>query len=155
VSSTVSKLELLYNFHYHYHYHDIMLSSAADAAAYLSLDPENLKFQQLISSLAKLSAVTIFFNVKLDNVELLNLSDTYELWSQNISVIFDAMGLYKIIVSCIDPSPLASTKNLITFQLAQGEGLLVIIQVVSNEIFGEIAKLKTQHDMWIYLRTSY
>jgi hypothetical protein len=30
-----------------------------------------------------------------------------------------------------------------------------IIQVMSNEIFGEIAKLKTPHDMWIYLRTSY
>jgi hypothetical protein len=26
---------------------------------------------------------------------------------------------------------------------------------VSNEIFGEIAKLKPPHDMWIYLRTSY
>jgi hypothetical protein len=26
---------------------------------------------------------------------------------------------------------------------------------VSNEIFGEIAKLKIPHDMWIYLRTSY
>jgi hypothetical protein len=65
------------------------------------------------------------------------------------------MGLYEIVVSGIDPSLLASAEELITFQLAQRQGLLVIIQVVSNEIFGEIAKLKTPHDMWIYLRTSY
>jgi hypothetical protein len=32
---------------------------------------------------------------------------------------------------------------------------MVINQVVSNEIFSEIAKLKTPHDRWIYLRTSY
>jgi hypothetical protein len=72
-----------------------------------------------------------------------------------MSVIFEAMGLYAIVVSGIDPSPLASAEELITVQLAQRQGLLVIIQVVSNEIFGEIAKLKTPHDMWIYLRTSY
>jgi hypothetical protein len=72
-----------------------------------------------------------------------------------MSVIFEAMGLYEIFVSGIDPSPLASVEELITFQLARRQGLLVIIQVVSNEIFREIAKLKTPHDMWIYLRTSY
>jgi hypothetical protein len=133
----------------------IMSSSAADAAAGLGLDPEYLKFQQSISSLAKLSSVTISSNVKLDNVEVVKCSDSYELWSQIMSVIFEAMGLYEIIVSGIDPSSLASAEDLITFQLAQRQGLLVIIQVVSNEIFGEIAKLKTLHDMWIYLRTSY
>jgi hypothetical protein len=69
-------------------------------------------------------------------------------------VIFEAMGFYEIVVSGIDPSPLASAEKLITFQLVQRQGLLVIIQVVSKEMFGEIAKLKTPHDMWIYLRTS-
>jgi hypothetical protein len=72
-----------------------------------------------------------------------------------MSVIFEAMGLYEIGISVIDPSPLASAEDLITFQLTQRQGLLGIIQVVSKEIFGEIAKLKTPHDMWIYLRTSY
>jgi hypothetical protein len=90
----------------------------------------------------------------LDNVEVLKSSDGYELWSQKISVIVEAMGLYEIVVSSIDPSPLVSVEALITVQLAQQQGLLVIIQVVSNEIFGEIAKLKTPHDMWIYLWTS-
>jgi hypothetical protein len=65
------------------------------------------------------------------------------------------MGLYEIVVSGINPSPLASTEELMAIQLAQRQGLLVIIQIVSNEIFREIAKLKTPHDMWMYLRTSY
>jgi hypothetical protein len=57
------------------------------------------------------------------------------------------MGLYEIVVSGIDPSPLVSMEQLITFQVTRQQGLLVIIQVVSNEIFGEIAKLKTPQDM--------
>jgi hypothetical protein len=69
-----------------------MLSSAADAAAALGLDPEYLKFQQSISSSAKLSAVTVCSNVKLDNGEVLKSSDGDELWSQKISVIFEGMG---------------------------------------------------------------
>jgi hypothetical protein len=132
-----------------------MSSSATDAAASLSLDPDYLKFRQSISSSAKFSAVTVSSNVKFDNVEVLKSSDGYELWSQKMSVIFEAMGLYKIVVSDIDLSRLESAEEVITFQLAPRQGLLVIIQVLSNEIFGEIAKLKTPHDMWIYLCTSY
>jgi hypothetical protein len=96
-----------------------MSSSAADAAASLGLDLEYLKYLQWISSSAKLSAVTVFSNVKLDNVEVLTSSDGYELWSQQMSVIFEAMGLYEIGVSGIDPSPLGSAEELITFHLAQ------------------------------------
>jgi hypothetical protein len=132
-----------------------MWSSGADGAAGLDLDPESLKFRQSISLSANLSAVTVSSNVKLDNVVVLKSSDGYKLWSQKMSVIIEAMGLYKIVVSGIDPSPLVSAKELITFHLAQRQGLLVIILVISNEIFGEIATLDTPHDMWIYLQTSY
>jgi hypothetical protein len=34
-------------------------------------------------------------------------------------IIFEAMGLIEIVVSGIDPSPLASAKELIIIQLAQ------------------------------------
>jgi hypothetical protein len=69
-----------------------------------------------------------------------------------MSVIFVAMGLYEIVVSGINPSPVASAEELNTFQLAQRHRHLVIIQIVTNEIFGDIAKLKIPHDMWIYLQ---
>jgi hypothetical protein len=132
-----------------------MSSSAVDAAASHGLDLEYLKFLQSISSSAKLSAVTVSSNVELANIEVLKSSNRYELWAQKMSVIFGARGIDKIVVSCINPSPLASAEELITFQLAQRQGLLVIIQVVSNEIFGKIAKLTTPHDIWIYVRMSY
>jgi hypothetical protein len=86
-------------------------------------------------------------NVKFDNFEVLKSSDGYELWSQKMSVIFEAMGLYDILVMGIDLSLLVSTEELITFQLIQQQALLVIIPVVSNNIFGKIAKLKTPNDM--------
>jgi hypothetical protein len=91
-----------------------MSSSAADAAAGLGLDLEYLKFRQSISSSANLSAVTVSSNVKLDFVEVVKSSNSYELWSQKMSVIFEAMSLYEIVVSGIDPSPLASAEELIT-----------------------------------------
>jgi hypothetical protein len=72
-------------------------------------------------------AVTVSSNVKLDHVEVLKSSDGYELWSQKQSVILEAIGLYEIVVSVIDLSPLASAEELITFQLAIQQGLLVII----------------------------
>jgi hypothetical protein len=126
-----------------------------DAAAGLGIDPDYLKSQRSISSSGKLSALIISSNVKLDNGEVLKSSDGYELWSQKMSVMFKTIGVYEIGQSGIDRSPLASAEDLITFQLPQLQGLLVIIQVVSNEIFSEIAKLKTPHDIWIYLQTPY
>jgi hypothetical protein len=132
-----------------------MASSTADAGAGLGLDLEYLKFQISISSAGKLSAVTVSSNVKFDNVKILKSSDGYELWSQKMSVILDAMGFSEIVVLGIDPLPLVSAEELITIQLAHRQGLLVITQVVSNDTFGEIANLKNLHDMWIYLRMSY
>jgi hypothetical protein len=56
-----------------------MSSSAAEAAAGLGIDPVYLQFQQSILSSANLLAITIFSNVKLDNVEVLKSSNGYEL----------------------------------------------------------------------------
>jgi hypothetical protein len=64
-----------------------------DAAAGIGLDPEYLKFRQSISSSAQLSAITVSFNVKLDTVEVLKSSYGYELWSQKLSLILEAMGV--------------------------------------------------------------
>jgi hypothetical protein len=60
----------------------------------------------------------VISKVKLDNVDVLNSSDGYELWAQKIIVFSEAMSLYDIIISGIDPSPLATTEELITFQQA-------------------------------------
>jgi hypothetical protein len=111
-----------------------MSVSAADATGSLGLDLEYLKFWSSIASSAKLSAVTIFSNVKLDNIELLMSSKGYEIWSQKMSVILKTMGHYEIVVSGIDPPPLTSAEKLITFQLVHQQELLVIIQIVSNKI---------------------
>jgi hypothetical protein len=128
-----------------------MSSSAADAAAHLALYLEDLIFRQSISSSDNLSAITVSSNVKLDNVEVLTSSAIDELWAQKKSVIFETMSPYYIVVLGIEPSPLASAEELITFQLPQLQGILENIQDGSNEIFGKIPKLKIPHYMWIYL----
>jgi hypothetical protein len=75
-----------------------MSSSAADAAAGLTLNPQYVKFRQSIMSSVKLSAATVSSKIKLDNVEVHNSSDGYELWSKKMSVMFEVMGLYEIVV---------------------------------------------------------
>jgi hypothetical protein len=62
-------------------------------------------------------------------------------------IILEEMGLYEIVISGINPSPLASAEQLITFQLTDRQGLLVIIQVVYNEMIGGNSKLKTPYDL--------
>jgi hypothetical protein len=79
------------------------LSFAADAAAGLGLDPEFVRYRYSISSSAKESTVTIASNVKLDNVEVLESFNGYDLSSQTISLIFESMGHYKIVILSIDP----------------------------------------------------
>jgi hypothetical protein len=80
----------------------------ADAPTGLHCNPEYLKVQQSISSLAKLLAVTGYFNIKLNKVTILKLSDGYELWSQTMLVIIMGMGCLTIVVMGIDLSLLAS-----------------------------------------------
>jgi hypothetical protein len=115
--------------------------SAADAAAHLGLDAKYLKFRQSILSSVEASAALIL-NVILNNVATLSSTDNYSLWCQMMTVIFKTMGLHKILGTGIKLSPFVSAEELISFQQAQRQGLLVPIQVVSKETFGEIAKSK-------------
>jgi hypothetical protein len=104
-----------------------IISSVAYAAAGLSLDLEYLKLLQLISSSAQVLAIIGFSNGKLDNDELLKSSDSYELWSPKMLIIFEAIGLSEIVVRGINPSALGCAEELITFQLPHRQELLVII----------------------------
>jgi hypothetical protein len=96
----------------------IMSSSATDGTAGLVLELEYVIFRQSISSSPKLSAVTVSSNVNLDNVDVLKSSESYELWSQSMLVIVEMIGLNEIIVKVINPLPVDSMEELITFQLA-------------------------------------
>jgi hypothetical protein len=132
-----------------------MLTSVTDTGASLGLVLDYLKFLQSTLSSAKLLAISVSSNIKLDDVEVLKSSNRYAISSQKMLVIFEAIGLYEILVLGINSSLLASADKSITFQLAQQQRLRIIIQVLSNEIFGQIAKLTTPNDMRIYLRMSH
>jgi hypothetical protein len=80
----------------------IMSSSATDAATSLSLNLEYLKLWQSNSSSSQLSAITMFSNIKLNDIHILRLLDSHELWSQEILVILEILGLYEINISGFD-----------------------------------------------------
>jgi hypothetical protein len=56
-----------------------MSSYAADAAARRGLNLEYLKFRQSISSLGKPSAIIVSSTIKLDNVEVLKVSESSQM----------------------------------------------------------------------------
>jgi hypothetical protein len=60
---------------------------------------------------------------------------------KKMSLIIEVMALYEIVVSGIDPSPLESAEDLITFNLVQGQGLLGIIQVCKMKSSAKSPKL--------------
>jgi hypothetical protein len=57
------------------------------------------------------------------------------------------MSHSEMVISSIDPSPLASEEELMTFQVGPQDRLEIIILVVCNEFFSKMAKLKTPRDM--------
>jgi hypothetical protein len=104
--------------------------------------------------LAKVSGITISSNEKLNNVEGLQSSGSYELWRPKLSGIFELRGLHEIIVLGIDQLTLGSPERLITFQVTQRQGLLVTIQVMSKKILSKIPNCKILHNNQIYLQTA-
>jgi hypothetical protein len=64
-----------------------------------------------------------------------------------MSIIYEVRSGYKVVVSEIDPSLLLAENELIPLQRAQRHAYLVIIQVVSTDIFGGFTKLKTVDDI--------
>jgi hypothetical protein len=97
----------------------MMSSSTTDAPTGFCFDPEDLECRQLISFSDNLLSVTILSNIKSDTVEVLKSSDGDELWTQKMSGSFPVMGIYKFVVSGVDPSGLASAEVLNFFQVLQ------------------------------------
>jgi hypothetical protein len=66
---------------------------------------------------AKLSAVTVSATSSWITLKFMSRLTAMNYGHQKISVIFESMGLYKLLYRVIYPSPLTSAQELITFQL--------------------------------------
>ena len=93
--------------------------------------------------------------VKLDNIDVLTGQDNYEDWSSQMSMVFDAMSVYDIVVNGEEPPPNASPSELEGYNALMKHAQLVFIQVISKPILKKVSKFRSPHLIWKYLKETY
>ena len=67
--------------------------------------------------------------VKLGNIDLLTGQDNYEDWDSQMSMVFNAMSVYDIVVNGAQPPPNASPSEMEGYNALPKHAQLVLIQV--------------------------
>jgi len=70
-------------------------------------------------------------SIKIKKLAILEGSENYELWAQQLLRIFDPLEATHIMIDSYEPPPGASAAQLATHKHIATESLLLIIQVVS------------------------
>ncbi|RPB27305.1 hypothetical protein L211DRAFT_893983 [Terfezia boudieri ATCC MYA-4762] len=89
-------------------------------------------------------------------IEILDQRDqkNYDLWSQQLLMIFDALDATQVVVNGYKPPITASPAEQAHHKHIETESLL-LIQVVSQQIMQQIGRHRSAHKIWQYLRKTY
>jgi len=95
--------------------------------------------------------------VKLDNIERLEGQNNYEDWASQMTMVFDAMGVYDIVIEGSEPDTCASSSSPehARYQALSKHALLILIQVISKSILKKVSKYRSPHGIWKYLKETY
>jgi len=94
-------------------------------------------------------------SIKIEKLAVLEGFENYELWAQQLLMIFDALEGTHVVVDGYEPPPGASAAQLATHKHIATELLLLILQVVSQPVMLQIGRQRTAHNIWLYLRETY
>jgi len=93
--------------------------------------------------------------VKLDNIDPLIGQSNYEDWSDQMHMVFRAMGTQSIVIEGAQPSQYALSAEREAYTTMSQSAFLVLIQVLSKLILKKVAKYQTPHEIWSYLKQTY
>jgi len=93
--------------------------------------------------------------VKLNNIERLEGQHNYEDWVSQMAMVFDAMGVYDIVVEGLVPDSCTSSSEHARYQALSKHALLILIQVISKSILKKVSKYRSPHGIWKYLKETY
>ena len=94
-------------------------------------------------------------SVKLDNIEPLTGQQNYDVWSSQMTMVFDATSVYEIVINGLQPSTKASPSDVEGFQALSKHAMLILIQVISKPILKKVSKFRSPHEIWNYLKETY
>ncbi|RPB29273.1 hypothetical protein L211DRAFT_845258 [Terfezia boudieri ATCC MYA-4762] len=94
-------------------------------------------------------------SVKIERLATLEGSKNYDLWSQQMLMVFDAIEATQVVVYGYRPPVTATAAEQAKHKHIETESLLLIIQVVSDQIMLQIGRHRSAHNIWQYLRKTY
>ena len=91
--------------------------------------------------------------LRMDKISILTGKDNYQSWSDQMSIIFNVLGLHDIVVNGAKPK--GANINMDTFNEIVSAAIVLLIQVIAKPILTIIGRISDPHEIWNHLRTQY
>ncbi len=93
--------------------------------------------------------------LRMDNISVLTGKDNYQSWSDQMSMIFTAVGLYDVVVDGAKPAPEGANDDQEAFNEITSAAIVLLIQVIAKPILTIIGRITDPHEIWNHLQTQY
>src|SRR5258706_15084560 len=92
-------------------------------------------------------------NVSLSNLVTLEGKSNYQVWSDQMVMIFKTTGLYDVAVlgsSCPD-----SNSDMEAYREIKSATMIMIIQLISQQILAKCNRIHDPYELWTHLKSQY
>src|SRR5258706_13203631 len=92
-------------------------------------------------------------NVSLSNLVTLEGKSNYQVWSDQMVMIFKTTGLYDVAVlgtSCPD-----GNSDMEAYREIKSAAMIMIIQLMSQQILAKCNRIHDPYELWIHLKSQY
>src|SRR5258705_5880243 len=92
-------------------------------------------------------------NVSLSNLVTLEGKSNYQVWSDQMVMIFKTTGLYDIaVLGSLCPD---SNSNMEAYREIKSAAMIMIIQLISQQILARCNRIHDPYELWTYLKSQY
>ena len=93
--------------------------------------------------------------MKIDKITTLTGKENYQSWADQLTMIFKAVGLFKVVMNGAKPKNGDSHEEWDAYNEIVSKAILILVQVVSKPIIAIIGRIQDPQLIWIHLRTQY
>ena len=93
--------------------------------------------------------------MKINKITTLTGKENYQSWADQLTIIFKAVGLFKVIMNGAKPRNGDSHAEWDAYNEIVSEAIVILVQVVSKPIMTIIGRIQDPYLIWIHLRTQY
>ena len=93
--------------------------------------------------------------LRMDNISVLTGKDNYQSWSDQMSMIFNAVGLHNVVFNGTKLALEGADNGMEMFNEIISAAIVLLIQVIVKPILTIIGRISDPHEIWNHLRTQY